>query len=106
MCSRSTAVKAPRRRNGPSMRRGSPYDRSSSTHRGRDGSQDQEVAEPETNAELEAALARALVGLKAATAARRRLPPRSPDLVDAIRIERDAMERIERLIVRLPRDGP
>ena len=69
-------------------------------------SQGQEVAESETDAELEAALARALVDLKAATGARRRLPPRSPDLVDAIRMEREAMERIERLIVRLRRDGP
>jgi hypothetical protein len=61
------------------------------------------VAGPETDAELEVALAQALVELKAATAARRRLPPRSPDLVDAVRSEREAMERIEGLIVRLRR---
>jgi len=67
-------------------------------------SQGQEVARPETDAELEAALAQALVELKAATEARRRIPARSPDLVDAVRREREAMERVERLIVPLRRD--
>jgi hypothetical protein len=62
------------------------------------------VARPETDAELEAALAQALVELKAATEARRRIPARSPDLVDAVRREREAMERVERLIVALRRD--
>jgi hypothetical protein len=62
------------------------------------------VARPETDAELEAALAQALADLKAATEARRRMAARSPDLVDAVRREREAMERVERLIVPLRRD--
>jgi hypothetical protein len=53
---------------------------------------------------LEEALARALVDLKAATEARRRLPARSPDLVQAVHTEREAMERIQELIVVLRRD--
>jgi hypothetical protein len=59
------------------------------------------VSEPRTTAELEKALAQALVDLKAATEARRRLPARSPDLLQAVRVEREVMERIERLIVLL-----
>lgn len=62
------------------------------------------MGEPETDAEREGALAQALIDLKAATEARRRLPPRSPDLVQAVRREREAMERIQRLIVLLRRD--
>ena len=42
------------------------------------------MREPQTPAELEEALAHALVDLKAATEARRRLPARSPDLVEAV----------------------
>jgi hypothetical protein len=49
-------------------------------------------------------LAQALVDLKAATAARRRLPADSPDLLQAVRAEREVMEGIERLIVLLRRD--
>jgi len=49
-------------------------------------------------------LAQALVDLKAATAARRRLPPGSADLLPAVRAEREVMERIQRLIVLLRRD--
>ena len=59
------------------------------------------MSEPRTTAELEKALAQALVDLKAATEARRRLPARSPDLLQAVRVEREVMERIERLIVLL-----
>jgi hypothetical protein len=62
------------------------------------------VGEPETAAHLERALARALVDLKAATEARRRLPAGSPDLVQAVRTERAAMERIQDLIILLRRD--
>jgi hypothetical protein len=56
------------------------------------------MAEPQPGAEREKALAQALVDLKAATEARRRLPARSPDFVKAVRVEREAMERIQRLI--------
>ena len=59
------------------------------------------MSEPRTTAELEKALAQALVDLKAATEARRRLPARSPDLLQAVRVEREVMEHIERLIVLL-----
>ena len=59
------------------------------------------MSEPRTTAELEKALAQALVDLKAATEARRHLPARSPDLLQAVRVEREVMERIERLIVLL-----
>ena len=59
------------------------------------------MSEPRTTAGLEKALAQALVDLKAATEARRRLPARSPDLLQAVRVEREVMERIERLIVLL-----
>jgi hypothetical protein len=62
------------------------------------------VPEPQTDAEREEALAQALVELKAATEARRRLPDRSPDLVQAVRREREVMERIQRLIVLMGRD--
>ena len=62
------------------------------------------MSEPRTTAELEKALAQALVDLKAATEARRRLPARSPDLLQAVRVEREVMERIQRLIVLLGRD--
>jgi hypothetical protein len=62
------------------------------------------MGEPQTDAEREEALAQALVDLKAATEARRRLPARSPDFVQAVRREREAMERIQRLIVLLRRD--
>jgi hypothetical protein len=65
--------------------------------------QGQDVAELD-DAELEAALAQALVDLKAATEARRRLPPRSPEVVDAVRRERKVMERIERLLIPFRRD--
>ena len=64
----------------------------------------QVVGEPQTDAEREKALAQALVDLKAATEARRRLPARSPDLVRTVRREREAMERIQRLVVQLRRD--
>jgi len=67
-------------------------------------SQGQVVVEPRTDAEREKALAQALVDLKAATEARRRLPARSPDFLQAVRTEREAMERIQRLIVLLRRD--
>jgi len=62
------------------------------------------VSEPRTTAELEKALAQALLDLRAATQARRRLPARSPDLLQAVRTEREVMERIQRLIVLLGRD--
>ena len=62
------------------------------------------MGDSQTDAEREQALAQALLDLKAATEARRRLPPRSPDLVQAVRTEREAMERIQRLIVALRRD--
>jgi hypothetical protein len=62
------------------------------------------VSEPRTTAELEKALAQALVDLKAATRSRRRLPARSPDLLQAVRTEREVMERIQGLIVLLTRD--
>ena len=67
--------------------------------------QGQRVPEPEPEAEREEALAEALVDLKAATEARRRLPAWSPDLVQAVRSEREVMERIQRLIVLMRRDG-
>jgi hypothetical protein len=66
--------------------------------------QGQGVSEPQTDAEREEALAQALVDLKAATEARRRLPARSPDLVQAVRTEGEVMERIQRLIVLMRRD--
>ena len=66
--------------------------------------QGQIVGEPRTDAEREEALVQALADLKAATEARRRLPARSPDFVEAVRTEREAMERIQRLIVLLRRD--
>jgi len=66
--------------------------------------QGQRVPEPQTAAEGEKALAQALVDLKAATEVRRRLPARSPDLVEAVRQEREVMEHIRRLIVLLGRD--
>jgi hypothetical protein len=62
------------------------------------------VPEPQTDADREEALAQALVELKAATEVRRRLPARSPDLVQAVRTEREVMERIQRLIVLMRRD--
>lgn len=62
------------------------------------------VAEPLTDAELATVLAQALVDLKAATAARRGLTPGSPDLFAAVRREREAMERSERLIFALRND--
>jgi hypothetical protein len=62
------------------------------------------VPEPQTDADREEALAQALVELKAATEVRRRLPARSPDLVQAVRREREVMERIQRLIVLMRRD--
>jgi hypothetical protein len=62
------------------------------------------MAEPETDAERERALARALVELKAATATRRRLPPGSSEILSAVRQEREAMERVERLVELLERD--
>lgn len=62
------------------------------------------MSEPRTTAELEKALAQALLDLRAATQARRRLPARSPDLLQAVRTEREVMERIQRLIVLLGRD--
>jgi hypothetical protein len=62
------------------------------------------VGEPQTDAEQEEALAQALVDLKAAPEARRRLPARSPGLVQAVRRERETMERIQRLIILLRRD--
>ena len=62
------------------------------------------VVEPQTDAEREEALAQALVDLKAATEARHRLPARSLDLVEAVRREREAMERIQRLIAMLGPD--
>jgi hypothetical protein len=62
------------------------------------------VSEPRSTVELEKALAQALVDLKAATEARRRLPVRSPDLLQAVRTEREVMERIQQLIELLKRD--
>ena len=62
------------------------------------------VPEPQTDAEREEALAQALVDLKAATQARRRLHARSPDLVQAVRREREVMERIQRLIEQMRSD--
>ena len=54
-------------------------------------SQGQIVGEPPSDAEREEALVQALVDLKAATEARRRLPARSPGSVQAVRTEREAM---------------
>jgi hypothetical protein len=56
------------------------------------------VADPPTDAERETALAQALVDLKSATEERRRLDIRSPDLLRAVQKEREAMERVQRLV--------
>jgi hypothetical protein len=54
-------------------------------------------------AELDAALARALWDLKLATEARRKLYATSPGVLEAVRHEREAMERIQELVERLGR---
>jgi hypothetical protein len=64
------------------------------------------VADPPTDAEREKALAQALVDLKSATEDRRRLDIRSPDLLTAIQREREAMERVQRLVERLRTNRP
>ena len=52
-------------------------------------------------AELEQALARALSELKLATEARRKLNATSPGVLEAVRHEREVMERIQELVARL-----
>ena len=52
-------------------------------------------------AELEQALARALSELKLATEARRKLNAASPGVLEAVRHEREVMERIQELVGRL-----
>jgi hypothetical protein len=59
------------------------------------------VEEVDARAELEAALARALWDLKRATGARRELTAGSPGVLQAVRHEREVMERIEELVERL-----
>ena len=59
------------------------------------------MEEVEGRAELEAALARALADLKLATEARRELTAGSPGVLQAVRHEREVMERIEELVERL-----
>ena len=59
------------------------------------------MEEVEGRAELGAALARALADLKLATEARREQTPTSPGLLQAVRREREVMERIQELVERL-----
>jgi hypothetical protein len=61
------------------------------------------VEEGDGRAELEAALARALSDLKLATEARRKLNAMSPAVLEAVRHEREVMERIHELVQRLAR---
>jgi hypothetical protein len=56
------------------------------------------VAGNDRRAEEEAALVQALADLKAATEARRNLPADSSDLPEAVRREREVMERIWTLV--------
>jgi hypothetical protein len=62
------------------------------------------VAGTDPPAEEEDALIRALAELKAATKARRKLAVDSPHLLQAIRREGEAMERIWLLVERQDRD--
>jgi hypothetical protein len=64
------------------------------------------VEEGDGRAELEAALARALSDLKLATEARRKLNATSPGVLEAVRHEREVMERIQELVERLGRVEP
>ena len=54
--------------------------------------------EGDGRAELEAELARAISDLKLATEARRELTATSPGLLQAVRHEREVMERIQELV--------
>jgi len=56
-------------------------------------------------AEREAALVQALVDLKAATEARRRLDPDAPEWRAVLRREREAMDRVKELVSALDRPG-
>jgi hypothetical protein len=58
----------------------------------------QHVADGETRAEQEDALPHALADLKTATEERRRIDPRSPMLLPALRHEREIIERISELV--------
>jgi sugar-specific transcriptional regulator TrmB len=59
------------------------------------------VADADPVAELEQALARALSDLKVATEERRKLNATSPGVLEAIRHEREVMERIQELVERI-----
>jgi hypothetical protein len=56
------------------------------------------VAGDDARAEQEDALVRALADLRSASEARRNLPADSPDLLAAVRREREVMERIWALV--------
>lgn len=56
------------------------------------------MAGDDPRAEQEDALVRALADLRAASEARRNLPADSPDLLAAVRREREVMERIWALV--------
>jgi hypothetical protein len=62
-----------------------------------------EVAGADSRAEQEDALVRALADLKAATKARRKVRADSPELLPALRREREVMERIWELVEGLDR---
>jgi hypothetical protein len=64
------------------------------------------VAGGDRRAEQEDALVRALGDLKAATKARRSLRADSPELLQAVRREREVMERIWALVQQLDSDEP
>jgi hypothetical protein len=64
------------------------------------------VEEVNGRAELEAALAGALSDLKLATAARREQTATSPGVLQAVRHEREVMERIQALVERLSMVDP
>jgi sugar-specific transcriptional regulator TrmB len=59
------------------------------------------VADADRVAELEQALARALSDLKLATEERRKLRATSPGVLEAVRHEREVMERIQELVARI-----
>ena len=63
------------------------------------------MAGDDLEANEEGALAQALAELKAATEVRRRLPADSLDLLDAVRHEREVMERIWMIVQDLPDRG-
>jgi hypothetical protein len=70
------------------------------------GAQCDAVAGGDPRAEEEDALVQALADLKAATKARRRLRADSPELLPALRHEREVMERIWKLVEGLDRGDP